>query len=246
MNSSLIQKIRIYLSIQLAVFFVGCWVLYNLTFSSLVHGVIVFTLFLYAGLTLVALWHLPHLLRKSLNALESIIFEISRGNYSQEIDLDLLRQNVEGEFHHFAESIAKMLSIVSRFDALKKDKIQLQRNRLLAMLAISEAGFLVVGFNGEVLYMNEKAGGFFPGLEEGANLLGKHYSPDVENSLKLYLDPVFRTGKSPSTQIFTLESIPAPLAVRALVVKDGQSVPREVVVCFTTNLPQEDDVDPEL
>ncbi|MBW6516264.1 MAG: hypothetical protein K0B81_06585 [Candidatus Cloacimonetes bacterium] len=172
-------------------------------------------------LVIILISFLPSYLKKMLNAVESIINEISRGSYNQSIDLEEYRKSYDKELVEVVDSIKKMLIIILKFDGMKKEKIQEQRSRIVALLNLTENGFMIVNQKGDIIYTNHLIKEHFPTMTEDSNIIELNFGLEIDNNIKNYVTSIVKTQSKARQKQFYMDSMKRHITVRDELVRDA-------------------------
>ena len=164
---------------------------------------------------------LPNYFRKMLSGISSIISEISRGSYNQNIDLEEYRRNYDREIVEVVESVKKMLTIILKFDSLKKDKIQEQKGRIIALLNLTENGFMILNQKGDIVYTNHLVKEHFPNMLEEINILEANFGLEIDNNVKKYATEIIKTQSKARQKQFYMASMKRHISLRSELVRDA-------------------------
>lgn len=127
--------------------------------------VFVFIIFVYA---VVIYNYIPLRLKKSLGEVNSLISEISHGNYQVNINPELY--NSDKDIQSLLHGIQKMLGVLQRFDQSKADKIFEHHQRLQMLINLLPQEALIALANGEIKYCNDALRRRFPTITENVNI----------------------------------------------------------------------------
>ena len=172
-------------------------------------------------LVIIVISFLPKYIRKMLDGVETIINEVSRGSYNQSIDLDEYSKNYDKELVDVVESIKKMLTIIIKFDGLKKEKIQEQRSRIIALLNMTENGFMIYNQKGDIVYTNHLIKEHFPTMTEDINILETNFGLEIDNNLKNYISGIVKTQSKAMQKQFYMASMKRHITLRNELVRDA-------------------------
>lgn len=163
---------------------------------------------------------LPGYFRKMLNGINSIINDISRGSYNQNIDLDEYHKKYDKEIVEVVESVKKMLTIILKFDSLKKEKIQEQKGRIIALLNLTENGFMIVNQKGDIVYTNHFVKEHFPNMTEDINILEANFGLEIDNNVKKYAVEIIKSQSKARQKQFYMASMKRHITLRSELVRD--------------------------
>lgn len=163
---------------------------------------------------------LPGSLKRMFKGVVTIIDDISRGNYSQSINLDEYRAMYDKELVEVVDSLKKMLGIILKFDSLKKDKIQEQRGRIIALLNLTENGFMIINHKGEIVYANHLIKEHFPTMSEDKNIVETNFGLDIDNNIKKYVTEIVKNQSKNRPKQFYMASMKRHIALKSELVRD--------------------------
>jgi len=192
----------------------------QLTYNE-VRNIMLVILILQASIVIFLISYLPTYLKKMLSAIDNIISEVSRGNYNQDIDIDNYRKSYDKELADVVETLQKMLNIILKFDSLKKEKIQEQRGRIVALLNLTENGFMIVNKKGDIVYVNDFIKEHFPNMNEDINLLETNFGLEIDNNIKKYVSTIIKTQAKNRQQRFYMASMKRHIVLRSELVRDA-------------------------
>ncbi len=189
------------------------------TFSEL-RTVMLIVLLLQIFIVIILLSYLPNYLKRMCSVIQTIVDDISRGNYAQEIDLEEYRKSCDKELVDVVESMKKMLLIILKFDSMKKGKIQEQRGRIVALLNLTENGFMIVNRKGDIVYNNDIIKEHFPTMTEDKNIVETNFGLDIDNNIKAYVTEIIKTQSKNRSRQFYMASMRKHIALRSELVRD--------------------------
>jgi signal transduction histidine kinase len=193
---------------------------FQLTYNE-VRNILLVILILQACIVIFLISYLPTYLKKMLSGIENIISEVARGNYNQDIDIENYKKSYDKELVDVVEILQKMLTIIMKFDSLKKDKIQEQRGRILALLNLTENGFLIVNKKGDIVYVNDFIKEHFPNMSEDINLLEANFGLEIDNNIKKYVSSIIKSQSKNRQQRFYMASMKRHIILRSELVRDA-------------------------
>lgn len=187
---------------------------------SEIRTILLVILVLQSFLVIVLISYLPGYLKKMLDGVNGIINDISRGNYQQNIDLEEYKKSYDKELVEVVESLKKMLTVILKFDSMKKEKIQEQKSRILAVLNLTGNGIMIVNKKGDVVFVNDPVKEHFPTMNEDINILETSFGLEIDNNIKKYVREIVKTqSKFPQKQYF-MASMKRHIALRNELVRD--------------------------
>nr|MDK2850714.1 hypothetical protein [Candidatus Cloacimonadota bacterium] len=127
--------------------------------------VFLFLNFVYSAILFV---YLPYRLSRAVRRVKDLIDEISNGNY--QLDIDPTRFERDQDFQELVLSLERMLDIISRFDAMKADKIFEHHQRINQLINLLPQMVMIANINGDIVYMNDVFRRSFPNISETSNL----------------------------------------------------------------------------
>ena len=127
--------------------------------------IFMFVIFIYM---IVIYNYIPYRLSKALQEIRNLIAEISDGNYDIKIEENIYDE--DETIQALVNSITKMLTIVSRFDLLKADKIFEHNQRIQQLLSLVPNMTIILSANADTIYLNERFRQYFDNISENINL----------------------------------------------------------------------------
>ena len=164
---------------------------------------------------------LPILITKSLSTIKKILLEFEKGNYRQDIDLEMYENKIDEEFIEIIKNMKNMQKAIINFDDLKRKLIIENRNRILAIMNNTDSGIIIVDVEGYIKYINENTINVFPSLEEGVNILEKNFSAETDK-LKNYVSEVLSSNFTPEIQLF-ISSLKKHIYIKGVLINDDRS-----------------------
>lgn len=195
----------------------------NTIFIGLILQVIVIVIFLI---------HIPVSLHKSYTEVRNILKDISEGIYNIDIDLENYQKSVGKEFYALIVSISDMLRSILTFDRLKKDKIVEHHNRIMAILNLTEEGFLSLDMKGNIIYLNDKVRDIFPVIAETQNMLETIYPPEIENNIKKFILNIIRSRTNQQPQNVFIPSLKRHIILRSAIIRDSNGHPAGLILAL--------------
>jgi signal transduction histidine kinase len=177
-------------------------------------------LFIQFAIIIISISYLPNYLRKLMGGVRSIINEISQGSYNYDIDLEAQKKLYDKEVYEVIEAAKKMLEIILKFDSLKKEKIQEQRGRIVALLNLTENGFIVVNRKGEIVYINYLISEHFPTIKEHVNIIETNFGLEIDNNIKKFITAVIKNQSKFPPKQFYMSSMKRHIKVKSELVRD--------------------------
>ena len=140
--------------------------------------IFVFIIFVY----LVVMYnYIPFRTHKAIKELHNIVDEISNGNYNIDIDSSIYDQ--DKDIQDMIMALQKMLSIISRFDQVKADKIFEHHQRIQQLINLITDHVIITSINGDVIYANEAFRKDHPSINEMSNLNEMIFKEDFNRRL---------------------------------------------------------------
>jgi signal transduction histidine kinase len=119
------------------------------------------------------------------------------------------------------------------FDKLKKDKIVEHHNRILAILNLTDDGFLALDMKGNILYINDIVTEYFPSISEHQNMIDSNFPPEVENNIKKYILHILKSKTKQQPQQFFRPSLKKHITLNSAVIRDANGQPAGIVISLT-------------
>jgi hypothetical protein len=180
-----------------------------------------------------AVWFtLPVMLNRGLRDIRKILTDVSRGRYNIEFKLYEYDYRKNPEMSDILYAIKAMLSAIQQLDKAKKEKIVEHLGRINCLLKLAGNGFIILSVDGYIRFINDMVTESFPQLEEGANLLGGNFPPEIENTIKRYGTQVLKTRNKVEPQQFFLPSQKRQIELQSQIVKDDESRVTGVVLAI--------------
>ncbi len=191
------------------------------------------TIFIQFILALVAIFYIPVFFHKAFSEIHNILKDISQGIYNIDIDLDNYKTTLDKEFFALMISMKDMLKSVLSFDKLKKDKIIEHHNRIVALLNLTDDGFIAMDMKGNIAYINDKVIETFPAINEKTNMIDTHFPPEIENNVKKYVLNVLKSQTKQEPQQFFVPAMKRHIQMNSAIVRDSNGQLTGVIVSFT-------------
>jgi len=138
------------------------------TLASDIQSIMIVFLFLIFVYMVIIFNYLPYRLSRAVQRVEDLIDEISNGNYQLDIDSTLFEN--DQDFQELVFSVQKMLDIITRFDAVKADKIYEHHQRINQLINLLPQMVVIATVNGDIVYINDVFRGYFPSISETSNI----------------------------------------------------------------------------
>jgi signal transduction histidine kinase len=136
--------------------------------ASDIQSIMIVFLFMIFVYLVIIFNYLPYRLSRAVRRVEDLIDEISNGNY--QLDIDATSFENDQEFQDLVMSITRMLDIISRFDAVKADKIYEHHQRINQLINLLPQMVMIATVNGDIVYINDAFRKNFPNIDETNNL----------------------------------------------------------------------------
>ncbi len=173
------------------------------------------------SITVLLIAQLPYYLRKYLRTINEIMSEVSSGNYNVDIDLEEYGKLRDKEMVEIVSSFNKMMDIILRFDNLKKQKIQEQRARLIALLNLTENGFIILNKKGDVVYVNYLTALYFPTIQESINMIDTHFRFDIDKNIQSYITKAIKEKNKLMPKNFYMQTLGRHINLKSEIVRDS-------------------------
>ncbi len=241
MKSSFTGKIRILVILIFIITLVQVGIIFHLLngFTDVqslkidIQNTLFITVFIQFIIVVIILFYVPVFLHKAFAEVHNILKDISQGIYSIDIDLDVYKRTMDKEFLGILESIDEMLKSVLTFDRLKKDKIVEHHNRILAILNLTQDGFIALDMKGNIVYINDTVMEVFPSITERLNVIDTNFPPEVENNIKKYILHILKSKTKQQPQQFYMPSLKKHISLNSAVIRDANGQPAGVVVSLS-------------
>ncbi|MCF7793142.1 MAG: PAS domain-containing protein [Candidatus Cloacimonetes bacterium] len=198
-----------------------------------IQNTLFITVFLQFMIVIIIIFYIPVFLHKAFSEIHNILKDISQGIYNIDIDLDVYNRSMDKEFLAVLDSINEMLKSVLTFDKLKKDKIVEHHNRILAILNLTDDGFMALDVKGNIVYINDIVTKTFPSISENQNMIESNFPPEVENNIKKYILHILKSKTKQQPQQFFMPSMKKHISLNSAVIRDANGQMAGVVVSFT-------------
>ena len=126
-----------------------------------------------------------------------------------------------------------MLKSILTFDKLKKEKIVEHHNRIVALLNLTDDGFMIVDIKGNFVYLNEKVTTTFPALSEKTNIIDTNFPPEIENNIKKYTINILKSRTKQEPQQFFVPSMKHHIILNSAMVRDSTGQPTGAIISLT-------------
>ena len=198
-----------------------------------IQNTIFITVFIQFIIALIVIFYIPVFLHKAFSEIQNILKDISQGIYNIDIDLDNFKTTLDKEFYAVMLSLQEMLKSVLNFDKLKKDKIVEHHNRIVAILNLTEDGFIALDMKGNISYINDKVVEVFPAINEKTNMIDTNFPPEIENNIKKYTLNILKTQTKQEPQQFFVPALKRHIVLNSAIIRDSNGQPAGVIVSFT-------------
>jgi signal transduction histidine kinase len=227
MNISLTGRIRVILLVLFAISLVQGLIILNLisnesnTHSLImdIQNTIIITVFLQFILVISLFFYLPIMLHKAFSDIHALLKDIARGIYTIDIDPEDYQHKAGKEFFAAVMTIKEMLKSVKTFDLLKKEKIIEHHSRIIAILNLTENGFLILDMKGNIVFINAEVTEAFKSLTETTNILETNFPPEVENNLKKYVAELLKNETKLDPKQFFLPNLKKHIGLSSAIVR---------------------------
>ncbi|MBN2460143.1 MAG: hypothetical protein JXB60_00940 [Candidatus Cloacimonetes bacterium] len=227
MKSSFTGKIRIIIIFLFLIALVQGMIIIQLvnnfndiqTLKQDILNTVYITIFLQFVLSIILIFYLPVFLRNAFAEINNILKDISQGMYNIELDINTFDRNLDKEFMTVVLEIKKMLRSIAAFDKLKKEKIIEHHNRILAILNLTENGFIIIDNNGNIVYINDKVTDNFSALSEKTNIAETNFPPEIENNIKKYTLNILKAKTKQDSQQFFMPSLKRHIGMNSGIVR---------------------------
>ena len=170
---------------------------------------------------IILLSYIPILLQKAFNEINQVLKDLTQGIYQIDLDINDYEQRADKEFFSVFSTLVTMVKSVAKFDTLKKEKIVEHHNRILAILNLTEDGFMVIDRNGTIVYKNDILLNIFPTLHEKNSIIDSNFTPEIENNIKKYAINLIKKGsKQPPINHF-FPSLKKHITIKSAIVRDS-------------------------
>jgi|GEM_PF-1452566 len=167
---------------------------------------------------------------RSLSDLRHLLHEISRGNYSLDVNLDVFEERNDPPVQELLETTGKMLSTMRHFDQIKKEKIVEHLGRIQAMLKLCENGYIIITLEGQIKFVSDNVTELFPVLTADQNVLESNYPPEVENSIIKYIHGILRDRAKAEAQQYFVPALKRHITLKSVLVRDTGGLPIGAVI----------------
>ncbi|MBM4403220.1 MAG: hypothetical protein FJ042_02350 [Candidatus Cloacimonetes bacterium] len=133
-----------------------------------IQSIVITFFFIIFSSLIFTFYFLPHKVHQALKELQSLIAEISDGNFDKDIDGSLYDADLE--IQRIVVSIRKLLSVSRRFDQLKTGKIYEQNQRIQQMINLIPQGIMIFNLSGDLAYCNDVMRRKLIWIQEGINI----------------------------------------------------------------------------
>lgn len=180
---------------------------------------------------MVLFFHFPNAHRRSMNDIRGVIRDISHGSYKLDIDFRAMTSRNDEIAAVVIDDLDKMYQAVSAFDRSKKEKIVEHYQRILALLKLSEDGFIILNMDGNIRFVGEILVEMFPSLKPDVNLFEASFHPDVENTVIKYCQQIVRKRAKVDPTNYYIPSLKHHINCKCAMVRDENAQPIGAVVC---------------
>jgi len=164
------------------------------TLANDLHSIVIIFVFVIFVYIVILYNYIPFQLHKAIRAVEQLVEEISNGNYQIDIDSSIYDQ--DKDFQGLVLALEKMLSIISRFDQAKADKIFEHHQRIQLLINLLPESVLILSATGDVIYCNESLRKHFPQITEMVNLNELIWKSDYHNRIFAVIMDSLRYGNN--------------------------------------------------
>ncbi|MBC8384325.1 MAG: hypothetical protein H8E57_02265 [Candidatus Cloacimonetes bacterium] len=229
MKISFTLKIRLILILLFLISLIqGILILYLIRdFSSIaqlkmdIQNTIYITIFLQFILAMILVFYIPVFLQKAFSGINRTLEEITKGVYTCEIVDQNYETSLDKEFYSVMLTIKRMLNSILIFDNLKKEKIIEHHNRILALLKLTENGFLILDKIGNIVFINDKVSDVFPSLLVNINMIDTKFPPEVESGIKKYIVNLIQKQSRQEFQQYYSPKLKRHIGLSCAIVRDS-------------------------
>ncbi len=185
--------------------------------------IVIMAVFFMIILSLIILFiaQIPHYMKKFLQIINNFLSEISEGSYQLEIDTDEFRETRDKEMVETLILLKKMLDIILRFDQLKKQKIQEQKARIIALLNLTENGFIIINRKGDIIYINHLIANHFPIIKENVNIIEANFSLEIDKNIKSYIVSILKNQSKLMPKNFFMSANKRHITLKSEIIRDN-------------------------
>lgn len=238
MRTGFLQKIKIYFSALIIIsllnnLFIFLLLLFNVNIPDStkndIYNILFFSILIQIILVIYFLVYVRKNLKKDLSCLKQVVLEITKGNYNYEPEEII---NKDPEINNLLSKLLKMKESILHFDNLKKEKIIEHRNRILAMLNLTESGFIIFNIKGNIIYISDLLKTIFPSIEENTNIFSTNYSQEIENTIKKIVLQITKTSLKTEPQSVYFHSLKKHITVKSSLIRDSRGIPIGFLICL--------------
>lgn len=241
MKSTFTGKIRFLIILLFIIAFIQAGIIFHLmnTFTDInslkidIQNTLFITVFLQFIVIIILIFYIPVFLHKAFSEIHNILKDIAQGIYNIDIDLDIYERSMDKEFLAVVGAIKEMLKSVLTFDKLKKDKIVEHHNRILAILNLTDDGFIAFDMKGNIVYINDIVLEAFPSISERQNMIDSNFPPEIENNIKKYILNILKSKTKQQPQQFFMPSMKKHISLNSAVIRDANGQPAGAVISLT-------------
>ncbi|MCK9330196.1 MAG: hypothetical protein PHY08_02700 [Candidatus Cloacimonetes bacterium] len=187
-----------------------------------IFNVIFFALFFELSLVVLIFSLINTYLKKDLLPVKQMIIEFTKGNYNYTIEEPIV---IDYEIEDVINKLQAMQESIRHYDNLKKEKIVEHRNRIIAMLNISDSGLIIFNMKGNILYISDLIKMFFPSIEENTNILNINYNQEIESTIKKVVIQIIKTSLKAEAQSHYFHNLKKHITIRSALVRDSKGLP---------------------
>ncbi len=185
---------------------------------------IVITFFFIIFICLVfAFYYVPFKIHRAIKELQSLIAEISDGNYNKAIDP--LLYDADQEIQRLVASLQKLLTILNKFDIVKSTKIFEQNQRILQLINLLPQGIIILTLSGDLVYCNDVMRRKFNWIQDGINLNEVMFKDLFENKLFDVVITSLRNGNNLYNHAFKDLPMEQATSVNGSIIRDRNGNP---------------------
>lgn len=200
---------------------------------SEVITILITFLFVHVVVLLLVASYIKVTMKRALSPVKSIIKDIEHGDFKKNINSKSYQNRYDPEIVELIEDLEKMLSRINNFDEMKKAKIAEQKHRLLALLKLTENGFVILDHKGNILYISSKIEEYFPVLKTECNISEINPKYEVDANIKQYISNILKTKSGLTLQkSYFMKELRIHIEIENQIVRDVEGNITGLVICI--------------
>lgn len=190
--------------------------------ASDIQSIMIVFLFMIFVYLVIIFNYLPYRLSRAVQRVEDLIDEISNGNY--QLDIDAAGFENDRDFQALVMSLMRMLDIISRFDAVKADKIYEHHQRINQLINLLPQMVMIATVNGDIVYINDVFRNSFPNIDETSNLNEVIFKDDLNARVFDIIAESLRYGNNLYDETVEPEGSPQTALIKGSIIRNRKGI----------------------